>query len=424
MTRRNCGRFVRIAGEPSCRAAVSPEDAIPGLLRNGHDESATDWEDVVAEVRLLYSSKTWVAPEALPQLRRTSELSGMEYVAAMPDLHPGTGSPGGAVFVTRGVIHPKLIGGDIGCGMLLCATTLDANASARRLADRLSSIDGVWDGDVDAVMERHGLAENDYRAGLGTIGGGNHFAELQVVHSVVDEGRFAGAGLSKSKALLLIHSGSRGFGQAVLHAYNTEQRGQPLDPSSPDGQRYLEGHDRAVRYAGANREVIAERIMDRLGAEWSALLDLPHNFLERSAGVCGERWIHRKGAAPADRGLVVIPGSRSSYSYLVRPLGDGAINASSLAHGAGRKVSRNHCDEKFGRLSAEELRRTKDRKSGIDNLVICENKELLRQEHGKAYKDIDQVIEDLAGVGLIDVVAALKPILTYKTRAGSDDGEG
>ena len=381
-------------------------------------------EAALADVRLLYSARTWVAPEAIPQLRRTAELPGMEYVAAMPDLHPGTGSPGGVAFVSRGLIHPKLIGGDIGCGMLMAATSIDANVSTRRLADRLSGLDGVWDGDVASVMRRHGLDSSGHEAALGTVGGGNHFAELQVVHSMTDEVAAVEAGLEEGKAALLIHSGSRGVGQAVLQSYNSELRGVPLDPASPEGQHYLHGHDQAVRYARANREIIAERMATRLGADWTPLLDLPHNFLERHAADGDDRWIHRKGAAPADRGLVVIPGSRSSYTYLVRPLGSGKVNAWSLAHGAGRKVSRSQCDEKFGRLSPEELRRPRDKKTGIDNLVICENRELLRQEHGKAYKDIEQVIEDLAELGLLAVVATLKPILTYKTRADSDDGDG
>jgi release factor H-coupled RctB family protein len=377
-----------------------------------------------AEIKNLFSSRTWVAPEALPQLKKAAELPGMVYVAAMPDLHPGTGSPGGAAFMSKGLIHPKLIGGDIGCGMHLCSTSIDPRTSIKRLGDKLSSIDGVWEGDLSAVMRKHGLQETGYEAAIGTIGGGNHFAELQVVHSVVDAQTVAELGISSSKALLLIHSGSRGFGQEVLNRYNAESRGVPLDPNSPEGLRYLAGHDQAMRYAKVNREIIAHRIMERLGATSTPLIDLSHNYLESKTTAHGERWIHRKGAAPSDQGLVVIPGSRSSFTYIVRPIGNGEVNAHSLAHGAGRKISRSQCDEKFGRLSPDDLRRPKDKKAGIDNLVICENKDLLRQEHGKAYKDIDQVIEDLVQLGLVEVVAVLKPILTYKTRAECEDGDG
>ena len=377
-----------------------------------------------AEIKHCFSSQTWIAPEAHPQLKKAAELPGMIYVAAMPDLHPGTGSPGGAAFVSQGLIHPKLIGGDIGCGMHLCATSIEARTSTQRLASKLASIDGVWDGDLEPRLAQHGLASSAHDPALGTIGGGNHFAELQVLHEAVDRETVEGLGISKSQAVLLIHSGSRGLGQQVLNRYNAGSRGMPLDPESQEGQEYLAGHEQAMRYARLNRELIAVRIVSKLGASASPILDLSHNYLEQGTTAHGDVWIHRKGAAPSDRGLVVIPGSRSSYTYLVRPIGNGEVNAHSLAHGAGRKISRSQCDDKFGRLSPEELKRPRDKKAGIDNLVICENRDLLRQEHGKAYKDIDRVIADLVELGLVEVVAIFKPILTYKTRNESDDGEG
>ena len=411
------------ASVPASSASLDLSQLSGGARESASTEKTPD-NSQPAEIRNLFSSRTWVAPEALPQLKKAAALPGMVYVAAMPDIHPGTGSPGGAAFMSTGLIHPKLIGGDIGCGMYLSATSIDPRTSIKRLGDRLSSIDGVWRGDLASVMGKHGLVENGYEAALGTIGGGNHFAELQVVHTIVDHRTVAELGISPSKALLLIHSGSRGFGQAVLNQYNSESRGLPLDPHSPEGIRYLAGHDQAMRYAKANREIIATRIMDRLGGASTPIVDLSHNFLERKNTAFGETWIHRKGAAPSDQGLVVVPGSRSSFTYLVRPTGNGEVNAHSLAHGAGRKVSRSQCDEKFGRLSPDELRRPKDARSGIDNFVICENKELLRQEHGKAYKDIDRVIGDLAQLGLLEVVAVFKPILTYKTRSDCEDGDG
>jgi release factor H-coupled RctB family protein len=377
-----------------------------------------------AEIRHCFSSQTWVSPEALPQLKKTAELSGMIYIAAMPDLHPGAGTPGGAAFVSQGLIHPKLIGGDIGCGMHMCVTSIAARTSVQRIASKLASIDGVWPGDLAPWLDRYGLESSPYDSALGTIGGGNHFAELQIVHEIADQESVDDLGIDTDHALLLVHSGSRGLGQAVLNAYNSRSRGVPLDPDSPEGREYIAGHEQAMRYAKLNRTLIADRIVDKLGASSSTTFDLSHNFLEHRTAARGDVWIHRKGAAPSDQGLVVIPGSRSSYTYLVRPKGNGEINAHSLAHGAGRKISRSQCDEKFGRLSPEDLRRPKDKKSGIDNLVICENRDLLRQEHGKAYKDIDQVIKDLVQLGLAEVVAVFKPILTYKTRNESDDGEG
>ena len=381
-----------------------------------------------AKVDLFYSAKTWVSPDAITQLKNAAAMPGMRRIAAMPDIHPGAGSPGGVVFASRNLIHPKLIGGDIGCGMHLCATSVDARVNVRRLADSLGSIDELWEGDSATYLQSGGAnMEEDligFEKSLGTIGGGNHFAELQVIHQIFDSKAVEELGLSSKKAVLLVHSGSRGMGQEVLNRYHRSEGQNALDPESQGGLNYLRHHRCAVEFAKSNRQLIAQRFAENIGAEMKSLLDLSHNFLE-CVEIEGEHfWLHRKGAAPADQGLVVIPGSRSSLTYLVRPAGDGVKNLKSLAHGAGRKVSRTQSDEKFGKISPDELRRPKDKEIGLDNLVICEQRDLLRQEHGKAYKDIDRVIDDMRTFGLLEVVATFKPILTYKTRSLSDDGEG
>ena len=135
-----------------------------------------------ARVDSFYSSKTWVSPDAITQLRNATQLPGMERIAAMPDIHPGAGSPGGAVFASRHILHPKLIGGDIGCGMQLCRTSIDSRVNVRRLAESLGSIDDVWEGNASDFLKSHDASLPDYERVVGTIGGGNHFAELQVIH--------------------------------------------------------------------------------------------------------------------------------------------------------------------------------------------------------------------------------------------------
>jgi len=377
-----------------------------------------------ARVESFYTVKTWVSPDAITQLRNAALLPGMVRIAAMPDIHPGAGSPGGVVFASRGVIYPKLIGGDIGCGMQLCRTSIDARVNVRRLADSLGSIDDVWDGNAAKYLGSYQIDLPAFERVVGTIGGGNHFAELQVVHEIHDATTCHSLNIDTKKAILLVHSGSRSYGQAVLQQHSSSSERQGLDPESAAGQIYLAEHQRAVQFAKANRSLIAQRFAERTGSEVEPLLDLCHNYMVQQSDKDGPIWLHRKGAAPADQGLVVIPGSRSSLSYLVRPLGDGISNLYSLAHGAGRKISRSQSDEKFGQLSVEELRRPRDKSIGLDNLVICEQRNLLRQEHGKAYKDIERVIEDMKAFGLLEIVAKFRPILTYKTRSDSDDGEG
>ena len=129
-------------------------------------------------------------------------------------------------------------------------------------------------------------------------------------------------------------------------------------------------------------------------------------------------FLHRKGATPSDCGAVVIPGSRGDYSYLVKPREDAdeAMHMSlySLAHGAGRKWKRGECQ---GRLS-HKYKRDDLYKTELGSRVICANKELLYDEAPQAYKEAQTIIADLEEAGLIDVIARLRPILTFKTNGG------
>lgn len=170
------------------------------------------------------------------------------------------------------------------------------------------------------------------------IGGGNHFAEFQHVTEVFDKAEFARANLSTDLVYLLVHSGSRRLGGSILDAHTAKYKHAGLDPSSPEGQEYLRQHDNACKWARLNREVIARRVMEKLNADDNALvndeqrkvekvLDIWHNSVEKKEWNTGteqakQLWVHRKGAAPSDRGLVVIPGSRGACSFLVMPVGD------------------------------------------------------------------------------------------------------
>jgi release factor H-coupled RctB family protein len=123
-------------------------------------------------------------------------------------------------------------------------------------------------------------------------------------------------------------------------------------------------------------------------------------------------WLHRKGAAPSDKGPLVIPGSRGTLSYLVQPVGDQSGNGWSVAHGAGRKWARSE-----SRLRARERFHWNELvQTGLGGRVICEERDLLYEEAPMAYKNIETVIGDLVGAGLVTVIATLRPLLTYKTR--------
>jgi release factor H-coupled RctB family protein len=334
----------------------------------------------------------------------------MRHVAGMPDLHPGRGYPVGAAFFSVGRLYPALIGNDIGCGMALWATDLDANkVSLDKLDKRLGNIDTPLDESWHELAASLAPAGTGFGAALGTIGGGNHFAELQRVDAIYDDA--ADLPLNPRQLLLLVHSGSRGLGQAILEEQVRTHGHAGLAQDDAACTAYLTRHDTALHFAKANRELIARRMLDRLHAAGKPLLDVHHNFVA-PATVDGERgWLHRKGTTPSDAGLVVIPGSRGDYSYLVAPQ-PSEHGLFSLAHGAGRKWMRSECKDRLvRRFTPAQLHRT-----SLGGHVVCEDKQLIYEEAPEAYKPIDSVIAPLVEAGLVKVLARLRPVLTYKTR--------
>lgn len=369
-------------------------------------------------VRLIASDKTWIEGTALDQLNHLASLPGVAHVVGFPDLHPGKGTPVGAAVVSRDVLHPRLPGNDIGCAMSFWATDLAARKlKLDRWADKLDGLDRPFAGDRAPWLDAQQLDAGPHDAGLGTIGGGNHFAELQVVHEVEDARRFAALGLDRKQAFLLIHSGSRGLGQAIFNEQMAQNGLGPLAAGSEAADRYLACHDEALRWSTANRALIAHRFASQIGAQARLVSDVPHNVIAAEPWGGAPAFIHRKGAAVAIGDAVVIPGSRGTLSYLVAPTGDGEQAAFSLAHGAGRRWQRGYAKPRLShKYRVEDLARTE-----LGGRVICEDRELLYEEAPQAYKDIGRVIDDLVAAGLVAVIAVLKPVLTYKVRRRGDD---
>ncbi|TKA63366.1 hypothetical protein B0A49_09403 [Cryomyces minteri] len=333
---------------------------------------------------------------SLTQLATTARtLPGLIHAVAQPDLHPGTKYPIGAVFVSKAWIHPPLIGGDIGCGMAWYQTSLSRNAVDGEKGER-------WD------------------AALGTIGAGNHFAEVQVVEAAaVGAGEDGSAGLTEDDVVLLVHSGSQGYGGDVLRRYTADGT-VSLHESDPKAVAYMDEHERACAWARANRELITLRFLACLepGEEaWDLgrngedggyvasqetvraararvrgrrVVEIWHNNVEHAlwpphpppdhktlrstsstealaptleaappsspdfttSSAQYPIYIQRKGAAPTyspqtslPLSLLPLPGSRATPTLILRPTlsaatGWGASNALSLAHGAGRSMSR------------------------------------------------------------------------------------
>jgi release factor H-coupled RctB family protein len=302
--------------------------------------------------------------------------------------------------VAERYIHPALVGNDIGCGIGLWTTGL---TRVKAKGDRW--VRGLRAGMEGTVGEQ-----------LGTVGGGNHFAELSVVDEVFDTAALEALGLGAGALVVLVHSGSRGLGERVLRDHFVKHGVNPLSEGSPEAVRYLEQHEAAVVWARANREAIALRFLNCIGAVGVRVADVCHNSVSRVRLSTRDVWLHRKGAAPTDEGPVVVAGSRGTRSYLVLPVGDGERSAWSLAHGAGRKWARGDAKARLkDRYTAGSLERTP-----LGGVVICDDRDLLYEEAPQAYKAIDQVIGDMRRHGLIQLVAALAPMITYKV-AGREE---
>jgi release factor H-coupled RctB family protein len=365
-------------------------------------------------VRLFASTKGWIEGEALRQLYAAAKLDGIRLAVGFPDLHPGKGSPVGAAFVTEGPIYPYLIGGDIGCGMALFKTDLvQRDIKLNRWADLRFDLEHPWEGDVSQVLDGSEVESTEFDKALGTLGGGNHFAELQMVDEVLDARAFNLFGLGKQQLVVLVHTGSRGLGESILRDYVDEHQANGSDAESFAAASYLQGHDLAVRWAKTNRALIARRFVEALGAEAECLWDSCHNSITRRESEGEVVWVHRKGAVATDGEPVMIPGSRGSLSYLVQPWSNGDSHAWSLAHGAGRKWARSEARlrmrERFG---MHQLTHTP-----LGGRVICEDRDLLYEEAPAAYKNIEDVVRDLVDAGLVSIIATFRPLLTYKTRA-------
>ena len=371
-----------------------------------------DAVDGRAPVHRFYSAASWIEGSAVQQLDFVASLPGVTAVAAMPDLHPGKYGPVGcAILADR--IHPQFVGSDIGCGMALFQLDIPVRKfRAETVAGRLAALDQPWDGDIAAALADAALAPTAFDQGLGSIGGGNHFCEFQAVADIVTPPAAARAGLDPALACVLVHSGSRGLGFSVLNRQLAEGT-TTLKAGSDAARSYREDHDHAVRWARLNREVIARRAAKAARAEVRLIADLSHNFMEvTAAGV-----LHRKGAAPSDRGLVPLPGSRMTLSFLVEPLTPQVPGQlASLAHGAGRKYDR---ASMHGRVRTKRSDLAKLVRNPFGGIVLCADRNLLVEEAGEAYKSVDRVVGDLQAFGLARVAASFRPLITFKTARAS-----
>ncbi|WP_432402770.1 RNA ligase RtcB family protein [Wukongibacter sp. M2B1] len=361
-------------------------------------------------LKIVKSEKSWIESSAIDQLKRASELKGIIKTVGLPDLHVGK-TPVGAVYMTKDVIYPHLIGNDIGCGMALFSTGIKKNKfKSQKILRKLERLDSIYDIDITSLIED---VRFPFKEKLGTIGSGNHFAELQEINTVYNKEALDAIGIDDKSIFLLIHSGSRSYGEYILReCIKKYSCTNGLDVPSEGFDEYLKKHNMAMKYGALNRELIAYRFLNAInGKNSKKLLDSIHNSITEKI-IDGESYyIHRKGATPSDEGYVVVAGSRGTNSYIVEPTQNLIEYGFSVSHGAGRKWSRFGCKEKLQKIYSKKSIRQNTVFS--DNLIYKE-KNVLFEEAPEAYKNIERVIEDMLKEQMIKLVASLNPIITYK----------
>ena len=423
--------------------------------------------------------------DAIRQALNASTLPGVvKAIYVMPDVHVGYGFPVGGVMATdaeEGIISPGSVGYDINCGVRLIATNMRQedivpkisgimNEILRRIPAGVGSRSSVrltgremqevltegarwavdrgfgFEEDLESIESEGAIPGADpssaskeaYERGadeLGTVGSGNHFVELEVVDKVYNEELAKTLGVEEGQVLIMVHSGSRGFGHQVCTDYlrvalssHEKYNIQLPDPqlacmpfSSEEGRAYFRAMSASANYAFANRQILgfrtAEVIKNYLGISWEELgyrviYDHAHNIAKiEEHEVDGDKRkvvVHRKGATRAFPGQpVIIPGDMGRASYLL--IGQETSLEESFGtacHGAGRLMSRRKAKKYVKEKGLEKVI------EGIN--VVARGKGTIAEEIPQAYKDVSEVVNVIDELGIAQVVARLRPIGTLK----------
>ena len=437
-----------------------------------------DTDDVPVRLFLTPRLLAEVEDAVYPQIANATRFPGVRMVAITPDVHVGYGVPVGSVILTgaeEGAVAMGPVGFDIGCGMVSARSEVPVEAATpeRRLAFNRAVLRRVSMGpgqpsltrmrrlearQVEAICrggaahytqaygsrfdrdraERHCIPVDDAweipwgRPGrpdrgiaqLGSLGGGNHFIELQ-------------ESLETHTLFVQVHTGSRGFGHGLATNYfalaREERPGlRDLDlgyftPESRHHRGYLNAVAAAANYAIVNRMVIMEEIAaafeESFGAPLELVYEISHNLVQRETHPdYGEVLVHRKGATrafpgghPALEGTlwaeaghpVLIPGSNFDLSFVLRPLPGAVASGYSVNHGAGRRLSRGAA---LRQLSQREV----DARYRSLGIVVNADGRVPLDEAGPAYKSAQEVVDAVVGAGLARVEHRLRPLASLK----------
>lgn len=372
-----------------------------------------------------------VEESAMSQIENLTTLPFLyHHLAIMPDVHTGMGMPIGGVLACKDAVIPNAVGVDIGCGMCAVKTNWKVDdipsdvlrkQIMRGIRSRIplgmnhhkqmqdeSYLPQGRDIDKTEIVKRRTTA---IRHEIGTLGGGNHFIELQR-----DE---------EGNLWIMIHSGSRNLGKLVGEHYNkiaatlNERWHSVVSPDirlpflplrTPEFNAYWAEMEYCIDFALCNRRLMMERIEEVIadaipGIEFEPMINIAHNYAAWENHFGNDVIVHRKGATLAREGIIgIIPGSQGTASYIVEGLGN-PESFCSCFHGAGRTLSRKAAiqtlDMKAEVKHLEEL--------GIIHAIRCQND---MQEASGAYKDIETVIANEAD--LIKVKTRLLPVAVIK----------
>lgn len=386
--------------------------------------------------------KTWATDlddGAIKQAKTLANLPfAFKHIAIMPDSHQGYGMPIGAVLATKNVVIPNAVGVDIGCGMcavktslthidkeVLCLIVEDIKKSIPvgfnkhtseqdyRLIPQLKNEESIEEADDTLFCGQTPIVHREFRNSLlqiGTLGGGNHFLEIQEG----DDGHI----------WIMVHSGSRNLGKQVCDYYNklavelnnkyyssvTKDMGLAFLPLDTDeAEMYLEEMNYCLEFALANRKLMKDRILEcfnkHIETKELEFYNKCHNYATMENHYGENVLVHRKGATSAKSGEIgMIPGSQGSKSYIVEGLGNNE-SFSSCSHGAGRKMGRNEARES---LNIDDEINVLNALGVIHNVTKQEDLD----ECPSAYKDIDVVMNNQND--LCKILVELTPLAVIK----------
>ena len=407
---------------------------------------------VICNENMKVPVKVWLPQNGMPEdscLEQAYHLADLpflhKWVALMPDTHTGMGMPIGGVIATTNTVIPNAVGVDIGCGMGFVSTNIKAD-DVRGIQTANGSLIQCIVGDIlrnipvgfarhrkpqasaclDKARQEFGLYEENTELlpeiesayyQTGTLGGGNHFIELQE-----DDKGYTG---------IMLHSGSRHLGNEICRFFHLKARqlnakwhsGVPdhyhlafLPLDTAEGRQYMNWMNLALDFAYENRAKMLAAVKElfakwvgkhtSLTVEYSDEINCHHNYAAMEHHYDKNVLVHRKGATRAREGeMGLIPGAMGSYSYVVRGKGNPESFCSS-SHGAGRLYSRKGAMQAF---SCEEVI-TDLRDQGV--ILGKHNKKDVAEESRFAYKDIDEVMANQAD--LVEPVKRLKTIGVVK----------